>query len=52
MFKKVLLSPFFMPVAFVVCYLSFMAVVYFGGDGNILSYTKEGGIIKYILNDR
>ena len=50
MIRKVLLSPFFMPVAFVVCYLSFMAVVYFGGDGDILSYTKEGGIIEFICH--
>ena len=50
MLKKVFLSPFFMPVAFLVCYLSFMAIVYFCGDGNILSYTKEGGIIEFICH--
>ncbi len=50
MIKKVFLTPFFMPVAFVVCYLSFMGVVYFGGHGDILSYTKEGGIIEFICH--
>jgi hypothetical protein len=50
MIKKVFLTPFFMPVAFGVCYLSFMAVVYFGGHGDILSYTKEGGIIEFICH--
>ena len=50
MLKRFFLSPFFMPVAFLVCYLSFMAVIYFGGNDNILSYTKEGGIIEFICH--
>lgn len=50
MFKKAFLSPFFMPVFFVLLWAMFLCYTIFFNNGNeaILAVTKEGGIIEDI----
>ena len=48
MFKKMFLSPFFAPVLFIVLWGGFDFVIWKFDGANILSYTKEGGLIEDI----
>ncbi|MCM1324975.1 MAG: hypothetical protein NC218_12760 [Acetobacter sp.] len=46
MLKKIFLSPFFMPVSFLVLWLAFMGVIYFGFPAEVLRLTTEGELIE------
>ncbi len=48
MFRKIFLSPFFMPISFFVLWLSFIGIIYFGFESDVLTFTKEGGVIEYV----
>lgn len=48
--KKLFLSPFFMPVAFVVLWLSFLGGIYFGFPEKVLAVTLEGELIENITH--
>lgn len=50
MLKKIFLSPFFMPVAFLAVWLSFMGVLYFGYPADVLRFTEEGKFIEIITH--
>ncbi len=50
MLKKIFLSPFFMPVAFLTLWLSFMGVLYFGYPADVLRFTEEGEVIEIITH--
>jgi len=50
MFKKIFLSPFFTPILFLLLWGSFDFIVYHYTNDNILTYTKEGGIIENIAH--
>ncbi len=46
MFKKMFLSPFFMPIFFVAIWGGFVAYVFINHNDNILSFVKNGPIIE------
>lgn len=46
MLKKIFLSPFFMPVSFLVLWFLFMGVVYFGFPTEVLRLTQDGQLIE------
>lgn len=50
MLKKIFLSPFFVSAAFVVLWLSFMGVVYFGFPNDVLAITEEGAFIEIVTH--
>ncbi len=50
MCKKIFLSPFFMPIAFMVMWSVFLGVVYFGFPEDVLKITKEGELIEHFTH--
>ena len=44
------MSPFFVPAAFLILWLSFMGTVYYGFPENVLKVTVEGELIENITN--
>jgi len=48
--KKIFLSTFFAPVAFMVCWLLFMSVIYFCYNDDMLRFTEEGELIENITH--
>ena len=46
MFKKIFLSPFFMPLFFILAWGLFAGNIYMGYTNDILKFTKEGGLIE------
>ena len=50
MFKKFFTSFYFMPVFFLLCWGLFAGYIYLGYTGDILRFTKEGGLIEDICH--
>lgn len=50
MLRKVFLSPLFMSAAFLILWLSFMGVVYFGFPKDVLALTEEGAFIEVVTH--
>lgn len=48
MLKRTFLSPFFMPVAFLVLWLSFIGIIWFCFPQDALRVTEEGEFIEYL----
>ena len=48
--KKIFMSPFFVPAAFLILWLSFMGTVYYGFPENVLKVTVEGELIENITH--
>lgn len=48
--KKIFMSPFFVPAAFLILWLSFMGIVYYGFPENVLKVTVEGELIENITH--
>lgn len=45
MLKKYFLSPFFMPIAFVLLWFAVMGFIYFGYANDVLSQTEDGALV-------
>lgn len=47
--KKIFMSPLFMPIVFMIVWLSFMVGVYYLYPNDILNITEEGGVVEDII---
>lgn len=48
--KKIFMSPLFMPIVFMIVWLSFMVGVYYLYPNDILNITEEGGFVEDITH--
>lgn len=48
--KKIFMSPLFMPIVFMIVWLSFMVGVYYLYPNDVLNITEEGGVVEDITH--